>query len=58
MYIQSMDLPLNIKESEEGFKSMVNEMTTSQKTAAVHLYQQQLASTGTEVSKLKSDILK
>jgi len=36
------------EESEEGFKSMVNEMTTSQKTAAVHLYQQQLASTGTE----------
>ena len=30
---------------------MVNEMTTSQKAAALHLYQQQLASTGTEVSK-------
>merc|ERR1719273_74105 len=32
------------EESEEGFKSMVNEMTSSQKAAAVHLYQQQLAS--------------
>ena len=29
---------------------MVNEMTTSQKAAALHLYQQQLASAGTEVS--------
>lgn len=33
------------EESEEGFKSMVNEMTTSQKAAAVQLYQQQMAST-------------
>ena len=29
---------------------MVNEMTTSQKAAALHLYQQQIASTGTEVT--------
>jgi len=36
------------EESEEGFKSMVSEMTNSQKAAAVHLYQQQLASSGNE----------
>ena len=40
---------LEIQESEEGFKSMVSEMTNSQKAAAVHLYQQQLASSGNEV---------
>ena len=32
---------------------MVSEMTNSQKAAAVHLYQQQLASSGNEVYFLK-----
>ena len=40
---------LNFQESAEGFKSMVNEMTASQKAAALQLYQQQMAGGNIEV---------